>query len=528
MLGWAIAAILAAAVFVQPAGPVVARALPESADAPLLPELQYVPADAAVFAHADAQALWTGELARSFHAANKVLIDKFERFGVKPEGLKAATVFFPKIKSFRDVEQLGLILSFNKPLDKEKFTASVTGALPKDAKVKVVTPSDTSAVVLVGLGDEYAKPQPAGADGPLTGAIRAAASGKHTVVAGITLSGLPDELQGDDLPLQIRPFQPLLKAEAITATVTLGKSLDLAVRVKFQLEGQAVGAEKALGALATLGTKQLDLELVDLEKDAAKDESLKDLVTVLRAVLGAAKGGKFGVDGVEARLTATLPLADLPIAAASHTAMTRVTAAASARQSENNLKQIGIAMHIYHDVYDVFPPAAVCDKKGKPQLSWRVLILPYIEQEALYKEFKLDEPWDSEHNKKLLAKMPSVYALPGSKPGTTDTHYRVFVGNGAGFDWVMGGPILNIANGDGTSNTIMCVTAATGVPWTKPDELEFDPEKDMGKLIGFVAGGRAQMTMFDGSVRTLKKLPSKATLNALITRNGGEEIREDF
>src|SRR5262249_40256468 len=104
-------------------------------------------------------------------------------------------------------------------------------------------------------------------------------------------------------------------------------------------------------------------------------------------------------------------------------------------QSANNLKQIGLALHNYHDTMGNFPPAAIVDEQGNRLLSWRVAILPYIEQVELYKQFKLDEPWDSDHNKKLIAKMPKTYALPNkmSKPG--ETHYRVFVGNGALFDW---------------------------------------------------------------------------------------------
>jgi len=513
----------------QPIGPVAAQ--PGGAGAELPPELRYVPADAALFLHVDVAGLWAGPLAQSLRTANKELFEKAEEavkpFGVKPEDLKALTVFVPKLKGPGDDEQLGVALRFQKAFDKEKFATAVKGLSPKRAKVKVVTPSDTLAVVLVGLDDEYAKPQPADADGPLTGAIRAAASGKHVLVGGATLANLPDEFQRDDLPAQIRAFQPLLKAQSISATVTLGKSLDLGVRVRTKREGLADDAEKALGALAALITEQLDRELPDLEKDAVKDVGLKDLVTVYKAALGAAKGAKFGVDGSEARLTATLPLGDLPLVSAYMSATTRLTGAAAAAKSSNNLKQIALAMHSYSDVNGSMPPAAVCDKKGKPQLSWRVLILPYIEQEALFKEFKLDEPWDSEHNKKLIAKMPRTYALPGSKLGTTDTHYRVFVGNGAGFDWVTGAK-FPAAFTDGTSNTIMCVTAATSVPWTKPDELEFDPDKDMGKLIGFLAGGRAQIAMFDGSVRMFSKLPSKTTLNSAITRSGGEVLGNDF
>src|SRR5207245_1185574 len=154
------------------------------------------------------------------------------------------------------------------------------------------------------------------------------------------------------------------------------------------------------------------------------------------------------------------------------------------------------------------PPAAVCDKTGKPLLSWRVLILPYVEQEALYKEFKLDEPWDSEHNKKLIAKMPNIYALPNVTPekGTT-THYRVFVGNGAVFDYVKSCKLVEIA--DGTSNTWMVATAAEAVPWTKPDELAFDPDKDMGKLLGLFHG-RISVAFCDGSVRLFTRVPRKA------------------
>ena len=511
--------------------PVVAQPAGAGAEPQLPLDLRFVPTDAALFAYVDVAELWTGPLAQSLRTSNKLVFDQVEeavkQFGVKPADVKCATVFVPKIKGPGDEEQLGIAFRFQKAFDKEKLLAGVKNVGPNGAKVRVETPSETVALVLVGLGEEYAKPQAGVGDGPLSGALRAAGSGKHALVAGATLSNLPDELQRDDLPAQVRAFQPLLKAEAITGTVTLGKSLDLAVRVRTKREGLAADAEKALGALSSLVTEQLGEGLPDLEKDAVKDASLKDLLAVYKAGLSASKGAKFGVDGSEARLTATLPLTDLPIASAYLRATTRLTGAAAATRSVNNLKQIALAMHSYADTNGSMPPAAVCDKKGKPQLSWRVLILPYIEQEALYKEFKLDEPWDSDHNKKLLAKMPSVYALPGSKPGTTDTHYRVFVGNDAGFDWVVGAK-FPAAFSDGTSQTIMCVTAATAVPWTKPEELEFDPEKDMSKLIGFLFGGRAQMAMFDGSVRTFTKALTKTTLHSAITRSGGEVLGSDF
>ncbi len=178
---------------------------------------------------------------------------------------------------------------------------------------------------------------------------------------------------------------------------------------------------------------EVDEELADIKEAAEKDAGLKDLLKVSKAAVDAAKAAKFSVDGNNAPMTATLKLDGLPLASASTAATRNLERNAAVSRSANNLKQIGLAMHNYASANkDDFPPAAVCDKKGKPQLSWRVLILPYIDQNELYKQFKLDEPWDSEHNKKLIEKMPAVYKLPGAKEGTTDTHYRVFVGNGAG------------------------------------------------------------------------------------------------
>ena len=184
-------------------------------------------------------------------------------------------------------------------------------------------------------------------------------------------------------------------------------------------------------------------------------------------------------------------------------------------------------MHNYHDTYGGFPPASVVDKKGKPMLSWRVMVVPFVEQNALYMQFKLDEPWDSPHNKAILDKtpMPQVFALTGeTKPGDKETHFRVLVNNGALFDPIQATKIQSIT--DGTSNTIMVITAATGVPWTKPDEVEFDPKADPRKLFHMKDGG-CNVAFADGSVRFLKATIDPDTLKALITKAGGEVVGDD-
>ena len=101
----------------------------------------------------------------------------------------------------------------------------------------------------------------------------------------------------------------------------------------------------------------------------------------------------------------------------------------------NNLKQIGLAFHNYHCANNAFPRAAITDKRGKPLLSWRVAILPYIGQQALYNKFNLDEPWDSPHNRELLKEMPSTYVCPSrSNAEPFITTYQVFSGKSAMFE----------------------------------------------------------------------------------------------
>jgi hypothetical protein len=501
--------------------------LPAAAQPPAKAEpaaaLRYVPADAALFLYVDAAQIWDSPLVRDIRKADAKTFDQLAattraEFGLTPDDLKSVVLFVPKITGPQDVNSIGVVVTFKKGYDKDKLARGAEQLLPGDLKAKVMAVNDHTALVLLNLGEEYARPRPADRPGPLSPVLAAAATGKHAAVAGVTLENLPEEIRGDDVPPDLRPFQTLSKAQTITATLDLGKTIDLDVRVKATTAGHAADCEKALGLLLALIQEALGEGVKEFEKEPG----LKELVTLLKAADTAAKGAKFTTLGTESRLSVSLP-ADLPFAAAFLAAKQKVQDAAAASVSSNNLKQIALAMHIYHDAHGAFPPAAVCDKDAQPLLSWRVLILPYIEEDELYKQFKLDEPWDSEHNKKLLPKMPKVYAIPGkTQPGDTDTHYRVFVGKGAAFEWIMGTKLLSIT--DGTSNTLLAVTAAEAVPWTKPDELDFDPEKDMTKLIGAVVNGKVQVAMCDGSVRTWAKIPDRKTLNALVTRAGGEVI----
>ncbi len=205
--------------------------------------------------------------------------------------------------------------------------------------------------------------------------------------------------------------------------------------------------------------------------------------------------------------------------------------AARRAQCVNNLKQIGLAMHNHHAALDGLPPRAITNAAGKPLLSWRVAILPYIEQQALYEKFKLDEPWDSPHNSELIKYMPQIYMCPSRTGDAKDgqTNYQAFAGEGALFDSRRKVSFARVT--DGLSNTLMVVEASTPVTWTKPDDLPFDaaaanPAKPLFGAGSSHAGGFNAL-MGDGSVRFIKSLVSPQVMRALITRAGGEILGAD-
>ena len=196
------------------------------------------------------------------------------------------------------------------------------------------------------------------------------------------------------------------------------------------------------------------------------------------------------------------------------------------RASMNDLKLIGLAMHNYYFANKHFPLPASRTPDGKPLLSWRVHILPYLDQMSLYKQFHLDEPWDSQHNRALVEKMPSVYRLAISKSERGRTNYLLPVGNGAAFDAERPTEFKDIR--DGTSNTIMVLTVDDehAAIWTKPDDWLFDRKHPTEGLGRFFEGGFTA-TICDGSARWFawpENSHDVARLRAMFTRAGGEVI----
>jgi len=201
--------------------------------------------------------------------------------------------------------------------------------------------------------------------------------------------------------------------------------------------------------------------------------------------------------------------------------------AARRSQCMNNLRQIGLALHNYHDQYACFPPAYFADETGKPMHSWRVLILPQLGEQALYNEYNFSEPWDGPNNGRLLARMPAVYACPShaaAGPGTNTAYAGVF-----GEQCVFTGksPVRITDITDGTSNTLLVGEATgAGIPWMKPEDIDVTKHPALEDSDGFSGDhrGGVNFLLCDGSVRFLNLTINPTVLKALFTRNGNEAI----
>jgi prepilin-type processing-associated H-X9-DG protein len=240
---------------------------------------------------------------------------------------------------------------------------------------------------------------------------------------------------------------------------------------------------------------------------------------------GRVKGQGLAITGLVLGIVGTLASCGVIPFAILLPAVQKVREAAARVQSQNNLKQMGLAMHNYIDSNrGRMPAAASRGPDGRPLLSWRVALLPYLGEDPLYRQFNQNEPWDGPNNRRLLAQMPRVYLAAGEQPGPDGlTKYQVFVGPGTAFENRPQGVHFPGDFPDGSVNTILVVEAANGVPWTKPDDLSFNPNGPLPPLGGNIRSG-FNVLYADGSARLIPTGTPETTIKALITRNGGEFV----
>jgi prepilin-type processing-associated H-X9-DG protein len=203
--------------------------------------------------------------------------------------------------------------------------------------------------------------------------------------------------------------------------------------------------------------------------------------------------------------------------------------AARRSQCTNNLRQIGIALHNYNDAYGSFPPAYLADESGRPMHSWRVLILPFMDEMSLYEQYDFTEPWDGPRNSQFLARMPATYGCPSDPTvsGGTTTQYVYVVGPETISDGATPCRMSDVT--DGLSNTIAVVESTNSVNWMEPADLTLsgmsmainDPA---GNAIGSDHPAGANVLFMDGSVRLLSEALDQEMLRYMLLRNDGQVI----
>ena len=532
-------------------------AVPASADPPS--GLGLMPSTAVGFVHVRAQDVYKHDIMKGFRdtlaAAGPKAVAAFDK-QVYPSpalidgvtGFLMLTEHGPQpvgVIAFTEALDTARVMKLHLPTATAEAVGNKTIYVEKGSDLVVYFP-DLKHVAVSSMSGMAAflsaKPGAAVAFAP---AVKLAES--KAVVAAVNVSALPIPPQArEEIPAE---FRPLLAAERVTLTFDLSAAdPKVEARLSYRNDKEVDDASAALVFGSKLARQQLATMKKEFENRLYEKQDggprplgeAAELAGSLFAIGGLNQADTFLAkppitkDGTDLTAGFTVPQSATGMFGVYGSgigiglllpAVQKVREAAARAQGQNNLKQVGLAMHNYESAYGHLPTAAICDKAGKPLLSWRVAVLPFIEQENLYRQFKLDEPWDSETNKKLIPLMPKVYATPRFDAGEGKTVYKVFVGKGALFE--TNKKVNFVAITDGMSNTIMAVEGGEAVTWTKPDDIAFDPNK-LPSLSLPNGVPMISVLMGDGSVRAVNAAGLQPNvLKALITRDGGEVVGID-
>jgi hypothetical protein len=507
-------------------------------------DVSFIPAAATVAIVLHPEPLLTGPNAE-WMPVEVITAAGIQQLGIDPVQVREAIMCIvpPSAKTPQAEPGMGTVVRFSKPYDKAAFLAKLGGKEEITAEGTTiyqlggpdkfcVTLPDAQTIIFGVRTTVLEMLTAKDVDSPLVKLLKNSdCSATYTVLA--SLDAMRDLITAAlvKMPPLPPPLDQFRKAPMLVSSAKV--QLDLASGADFSIVLHAVDDEAAgellelmnnglaLGKQIVLGQMQQQLRSrVDDPVQQATAKYANRIVTHMFDLVKPVRTGRnvkiaLHSDGGVALIGVMVALL-LPAVQSARSAARRM-------QSSNNLKQIALAMLSYETTNRRYPARAIFDKNGKPLLSWRVQILPYLDEGALYKEFHLDEPWDSEHNKPLIAKMPRVYANP-DHASDGKTSYLVPVGPGTVFEGDKGLRISQIA--DGASNTILAVEGSDdrAVIWTKPDDLPVDLAKPMAGLEN-ARGPGFQAAFCDGSVHYFSSSVDVQVLKALFTYAGGEAVR---
>lgn len=512
-------------------------------------ELGYVPTDAALLLSFQPQDILNSPLMAEMGDQERMQFNMgltmFEaQSGIKPENIERVSIalwpgrsgLMPPNAAQMGIPEMdgGVIIRLSKPfaLDTLKAKAEQMGQRVKEGAVgdfKFITLESGQPPVAMATPDENTL-------------VIATATGMSALLGAKSKGELLTSIEGNSvdqtfaLVARLNPFRKELKQLAQQAP-RMPDAPDATVLAE-KLNGLMISADYDKGF--KLKTK------VDA-KDAATVQGLKDQFDKLREQLGQAKDGQMATlkeqyneeiasemktladqvyESLQAKIDGDTMTISLSVPESAQETMQKAKDFMVKKMvAKNNAKQIAISFHNYHDTFNKSPFTSPDSDEESPKLSWRVRLLPFIESQNLYEQFKLDEPWDSEHNKALLEQMPEVYkASDDAKPGYTQ--YVASKGKGMTIEEGKNNRFRDVR--DGTSNTLLFVTVKPefAVPWTAPDDLDvaIDKIEDTIKKLGGTSDGFIA-AFWDGSVDTFNAEDLEPdTIKALFTISGGEVV----
>jgi Protein of unknown function (DUF1559) len=531
------------------------------APAKLPPDLDLVPRDAACFIHvhtADVwKSEWLGDLRRLVGKAGQPSLQVFlQKFAPDLTTVDRLTFVMATPKALGEPIPSGepegmsalLVVHTSKPYDRLRVIEALgpreklykrnlyyfnedlwSGLALIDNQTMVFGSEDA----LVRFFDENRE---RGAAGPLQSALQEAAGTHHAVI------GLNPQLLAKEpgVGLVPPPVQKLLEARCATWSFDLDKETRLALRLDYAKEDDAKAGEKALKDTLEMARAALTQPIDELEKMLKKPaeraplaelpENFGQLVALgfLREMDGLLKDAPIqrqgasvlmpikykGLDSGNA-MVASMAAITLIGTRANQTFLT-VGAELSGTgkdPSEQHLKKLADALDKYHKEKGSYPPAAIYDRDGRPLLSWRVALLPYLGEDALYKEFKLDEPWDSLHNKKLLKRLPAALKAPNIYERYKSCDL-VFTGTGTFFPGKKG---AKNTDAPATAALLVLADADKAVYWSKPVDLPYADDQPLPELFGKNSFNNVRVIQADGKVRSFRKTEmDEKALRALI------------
>lgn len=198
---------------------------------------------------------------------------------------------------------------------------------------------------------------------------------------------------------------------------------------------------------------------------------------------------------------------------------------------QNNMRNIALALQQYEILNGTLPPAYIADESGKPMHSWRVLLLPYLEQQQIYRQYRFDEPWDSPNNSQLHGHIVKLFKCPSDNRTTNDTSYVFVTGSQTIWPGATATKLADIKDGPG-STIFLVEVHNSGIHWMEPRDLDFaqmpmaiNPTKGLGISSVHLPEGFANVVFADGKPQRIPNTASAKAIRAALTISGGEKDR---